>query len=108
MSISNDFLINGEYDLSSRKGKRALFLDSCVLFVKSFYFDACTLFNANAFVMYMKCFLHFLKKFWNDKYPHIDFDFYLSRRAQNVHMRLSYSRLTLHEYKRIISDMEEL
>ena len=30
VSISNDFLINGEYGLSSRKEKRALFLDSCV------------------------------------------------------------------------------
>ena len=30
MSISNDFLINGEYGLSSRKANRALFLDSCV------------------------------------------------------------------------------
>ena len=40
VSSSNDFLINGEYDLSSRKEKRALFLDSCVQFVKSFYFDA--------------------------------------------------------------------
>ena len=30
MSISNDFLINGEYGLSSRKANKALFLDSCV------------------------------------------------------------------------------
>ena len=49
-SISNDFLINGEYGLSSRKEKRVLFLDSCMQFVKSFYFDACKLLNADAFI----------------------------------------------------------
>ena len=48
--ISNDFLINVEYGLSSRKEKRALFLDSYVQFVKRFYFDACKLLNANSFV----------------------------------------------------------
>ena len=25
--------------------------------------------------MHMKAFSHFLKKFLNDKYPHVDFDF---------------------------------
>ena len=55
VSISNNFLIDDEYCLSSRKEKRALFLDSCVQFVKSFYFDACKLLNADAFVyMYEK------------------------------------------------------
>ena len=49
-SISSDFLINGKYCLSSRKEKRALFLDSWVQFVKCFYFDACKLLYANAFV----------------------------------------------------------
>ena len=39
-SISSDFLINDKYCLSSRKEKRALFLDSWVQFVKCFYFDA--------------------------------------------------------------------
>ena len=56
----------------------------------------------------MKAFLHFLKKFLNNKYPHVDFDFYLSRHAQNVQMGLNYSLLTLHEYEQIISDIEEL
>ena len=56
----------------------------------------------------MKTFLHFLKKFLNDKYPHIDFDFYLTSRTQNVCMGLNYSLLTLHEYEQIISDIEEL
>ena len=55
VSISNDFLINGEYGLSRRKEKRVLFLDSCVQFLKSFYSVACKLVKANAFVfMYEK------------------------------------------------------
>ena len=144
MSISNDFLINGEYGLSSRKANRALFLDSCVQFVKTFYFYACVSLNANAFVFmydkfeenirycantlktvskliqiiiqeniassyaYESFFQHFLKKFLNDKYLHIDFDFHLLRRAQNVHMGLNYSLLTLLEYEQIISDFQEL
>ena len=48
--ISNDSLINGEYGLSGRKEKRAIILDSCVQFVKSFCFDVCKLFDANLFV----------------------------------------------------------
>ena len=50
MSISNDFLINGEYGLSSWKEKRALFLESCMQFVKSLYYDTCKLWNADAFI----------------------------------------------------------
>ena len=51
-----------------------------------------------------KAYLNFIKKFLNGKY----FDFYLSRRAQNVHMGLNYSLLTLREYEQVISDIEEL
>ena len=58
--------------------------------------------------MHMKAFLHFLEKFLNGKYPLVDFDFYLSCHAQNVHMGLNHSLLTLHEYEQIISDIEEL
>ena len=58
--------------------------------------------------MHVKAFLHFLKKFLNDKYPRIDFDFYLLRRAQNAHIGLNYSLLTLHIYEQIISDIDEL
>ena len=137
VSISNDFLINDEFGLSRRKEKRALFLDSCVQFLKSFYSVACKLLNANAFVfmyekmkkklkivsksyldyfsrkkrqavMHMKAFLHFLKRFLNDKYPHMDFDFYLSCRAQNVYIDLNNSLLALHENEQIISDIVEL
>ena len=56
----------------------------------------------------MKAVLHFLKKLLNDKYPHADFNFYLSRCAQNVHMGLNYSLLTLHDYEQFIFDIEEL
>ena len=49
-SISNNLLIDGEYDMSSRKVNRESFLDSCVQFVKNFYFDACKMLKANAFV----------------------------------------------------------
>ena len=56
----------------------------------------------------MIAFLHFLKKFLNGKYSHIDFDFYLSRCAQNVRMGFNYSLLTLSEHEQIISDIEEL
>ena len=58
--------------------------------------------------MHMKAFLHFLKKLLNYKYPYIDFDCYLTHCAQNVHMGLNYSLLTLHEYEQIISDIEKL
>ena len=50
MFISNDLLIDGEYGLSSRNENRALFVDSCVQFLKSLYFDVCKLLKANAFV----------------------------------------------------------
>ena len=56
VSISNDFLINGEYGLSSRKEKTASFLDSCMQFVKSFYFDACKLLNVDAFIFIYESF----------------------------------------------------
>ena len=51
--------------------------------------------------MHMKAFLHFLKKLLNDKYPHIDFGFYFSRRTQSVHIGLNFSLLILHEYEQI-------
>ena len=58
--------------------------------------------------MHMKTFLHASKKFLNEKYAPIDFEFYLSRLTQNVHMELNCSLLTLCEYDQIISDIEEL
>ena len=56
MSISNDSLINSKYDLSSKKEKGALFLDNCMQFVKSFYFDGCKLLNADTFIFILKTF----------------------------------------------------
>ena len=56
----------------------------------------------------MKIFLHVLKKFLNEKYPHIDFEFYLPRRTKNVYMGLNYNQLALHEQKEIIFDIEKL
>ena len=50
ISISNDLLIDGAYGLSRRKENRVLFLDSCIQFVKSFYFDEYKLLNADAFI----------------------------------------------------------
>ena len=55
----------------------------------------------------MKIFLHILKTILNEKYPHINFEFYLSR-CTNVHMGLNCSILTLHEHDQIISDVEEI
>ena len=42
VSISNDLLNDGEYGLSNGRENRALFLDSCMQFVKSFYSDYCS------------------------------------------------------------------
>ena len=58
--------------------------------------------------MHMITFLHASKKFLNEKYAHIDFDVYLSRRTQNVYLELNCSLLTFCEYDQIISDTEEL
>ena len=59
--------------------------------------------------MYMKTSLHILKKrFLNEKYTGIKFEFYLSRCTKNVHMGLNCSILALHEHDRVISDIEEL
>ena len=75
--------------------------------VKKPYLDYCSR-KYSKWLCIWKLLLHFLKKFWNDKYPHEDFEFYLSHHAQNVHMGLNYSLLMLHEYEQIISDIEEL
>ena len=58
--------------------------------------------------MFMKTFLHILKRFLNEKYPVINFEFYPSRRSKNVHMELNCSILKLHEQNRVIPDIEGL
>ena len=56
----------------------------------------------------MKTFLHIFKRFLNEKYPKINFEFCLSRCSKNVHMGLNCSILTLHEHDQITSDIEEI
>ena len=58
--------------------------------------------------MYIKTFLHTLRRVLNEKYQDINFEFYLSRRTKNVHMGLNCSVLTLHEHDQIISDIKEI
>ena len=58
--------------------------------------------------MYMKTFLHTLRRVLNEKYQDINFEFYLSRRTKNVHMGLNCSAFTLHEHDQIISDIKEI
>ena len=43
-----------------------------------------------------------------EKYQGITFEFFLSRRAKNVHMGLNCSLSTLREHEKIISDIEEI
>ena len=50
ISVSDNILNSGQYCNSSRKEKRALFLDVVVQFVKKIYFDVCKLLRADAFV----------------------------------------------------------
>ena len=53
----------------------------------------------------MKTFVRIIKRILNEKYPSVDFDFYLLSCAKNVHMGLYFNILTLHD--QIISDIEE-
>ena len=50
----------------------------------------------------MKTFLHILRRFLNEKYLGINFEFYLSRRTKNAQMGMNCSTLTLHEHDQII------
>ena len=44
----------------------------------------------------------------NEKYPSVDFDFYVSTCAKNVDMGLNSNILTLHDHDQIISGIEEI
>ena len=57
--------------------------------------------------MNVKTFLYALKNFLAEKYRHIEFEFYMSRHAKNVHMGLNYSLLELEEHKNFFFDIEE-
>ena len=48
--------------------------------------------------MHMKTFVHIIKRILNEKYPSVDFDFYLLSCAKNVHMGLYFNILTLHDH----------
>ena len=48
--------------------------------------------------MHMKTFVHIIKRILNEKYPSVDFDFYLLTCAKNVHMGLYFNILTLHDH----------
>ena len=56
----------------------------------------------------MKTFLYVLNNILDEKYSHIDFEFYLSRCTKNIHMGLNYSLLGPHEQNQIIFDIKEL
>ena len=56
----------------------------------------------------MKIFLHVLKRLLNEKYPNINFEFYISCRSKYVYMEMSCSILTLREHDQIICDIEEV
>ena len=44
----------------------------------------------------------------NEKYPGVNFDFYLSTCARNVHMGLNCDILKLHDHDQIISGIKEI
>ena len=56
----------------------------------------------------MKTFLYVLNNILDEKYSHIDLEFYLSRCTKNIHMGLNYSLLGPHEQNQIIFDIKEL
>ena len=58
--------------------------------------------------MHKKLFLHILKRILNEKYPDVNFDFYLSTCARNVHMGLNCNILKLHDHDQIISGIKEI
>ena len=57
---------------------------------------------------HMNTFLHSLKRILEEKYPNIEFAFYLSSRSKNVHMGLNCNLLLLSEHVAIISDIENI
>ena len=76
--------------------------------MKKPYLEYCSKKFKEELNMYMKTFLHILKRFLNEKYPNINFEFYLSRRTKNVRMGLNCGLLTLHGHDQVISDIKEI
>ena len=58
--------------------------------------------------MYMKTFLLILKRILIEKYPNVDFYFYLSSRSKNFHMGLNLNIVPLPEHIDIISENENI
>ena len=53
----------------------------------------------------MKTLLHILKRMLTEKYPKVEFDFYLSSQSKIIHMGLNCNILSLPEHVDIISDI---
>ena len=58
--------------------------------------------------IHMKTFLHIFKRILAERYPDLDFEFYLSSRSKNLHMGLNCNILSLSEYVNIISDIKRI
>ena len=54
--------------------------------------------------MYMKTILHILERILREKYPNVEFDFYLLSQSKNVHMGLNCNIFSLSGHLDIISD----
>ena len=57
--------------------------------------------------MNSRVFINKLEKVLEYKYPHIKFDFYLSRRKRYVHMGLDKALFSYPEHVNILRDIEE-
>ena len=58
--------------------------------------------------MFMNIFLHILKRILPEKYPNIEFYFYLLTPWKTVHMARNCNILSLSEHVSIISDTESI
>ena len=56
----------------------------------------------------MKTFLHILYRILTEKYPDIDFEFYLSSHSKNVHLSLNCNILSLSDHDSIIANIEKI
>ena len=56
----------------------------------------------------MTTFLHILKRVLSEKYPNVEFDFYLLFQSKNVHMGLDCNILPLSEHVDFICDIESI
>ena len=59
-------------------------------------------------MLHMKTNLLLLKRILSEKYPTIEFNFYLSPQSKNVHMGLNCNFLSFSKHDAIISDIENI